>query len=69
MICLFEYKPFLVVLGVWSPEYNSAISLVIMGITLTSESKILNQQRIDQSEITQNQTYRNRTDLIKAQLT
>ena len=40
-----------------------------MGITLTSESKILNQQRIDQSEITQNQTYRNRTDLIKAQLT
>lgn len=40
-----------------------------MGITLTSESKILNQQRIDQSEIMQNQTYRNRTGLIKAQLT
>lgn len=43
--------------------------LVITGITLTSESEILNQQRTDQSEIMQSQCYKNRVGLIKAQLT
>ena len=40
-----------------------------MGISLIYENEILYQQRIDQSEIMQNQTYKNRTGLTKAQLT
>lgn len=40
-----------------------------MGISLTYDSKILYGQKIDQSEIMQNQTYKNRVSLIKAQLT